>query len=214
VRRLALALLGSLLVVALADAIQLTLTPLEINDALYVGQSRLAADRTRFHTPYRIPVSQGPVDYVDVITPFRRVVLAAEGRALIGDRSFGQRQALELLSNAAQQVDLNIELTFHPQNVMIGIPDFVVTLTGANATVLPTTRHRIPRFGARVEGLPPPLPIPTGPVLPGGSEPMLGGTVIAVFDGNDLDATGTMDLEVAEDGRALARARIEFGKLR
>jgi len=47
-----------------------------IDEALALGQSRDEAVRRRFHQPYRISIGRPPVDYIDLVTPFRRVELA------------------------------------------------------------------------------------------------------------------------------------------
>jgi hypothetical protein len=196
------------------EAAQRTLTTREVDEAILIGQSRIAADRARFHAPYRITVGQAPVDYVDVITPFRRVVLAAEQRLQIGDRSFGQQQALELLQAANGQFDVIVELTFHPLNTFVGIPPYTVTLLEGTNRIEPVALDRRPRFGARLEGLPSPLPTPAGALVPSGSQPMLGGTLVARFAGDAIDVEAAMDLVVAESGQTLARTRIDLGRLR
>jgi hypothetical protein len=66
-----------------------------LEEALAIGQSRIEGVRTRFHEPYRVIVGAPPVDYLDVVTSFRAVVLAAQARARAGDRQFGLRQAQE-----------------------------------------------------------------------------------------------------------------------
>ena len=88
---------GLLLVQVGAAAMQATLDPRAVSDAVALGQSRGERERARFHMPYRLVVSRAPVDFVEVVTPFRRIVLEAEARAQTGDRAFGQRQAIELL---------------------------------------------------------------------------------------------------------------------
>jgi hypothetical protein len=199
---------------ALPSAAQLTLTLSEVDEALRTGQTRIAADRARFHAPYRITVGQAPVDYIDVITPYRRVVLAADQRAQVGDRSFGQRQAMQLLIDADGQFDFVVEFTFHPLNNFVGIPSFDVALAVGRLRVLPTSLDRQPRFGARVEGLPPPIPLPGGQIPGGGAQPVLGGTVTARFKGSDVDPNGVMELIVSEQGKELARTRVDLGRLR
>lgn len=207
-------LVSFLLAAALASAAQLTLTPREVDEAILIGQSRILSERTRFHAPYRIVVSQPPVDYVEVITPFRRVALAADQRAQIGDRGFGQRQGLELLAAAAGQFDFNIELTFHPLNTYVGIPSYDVLLLRGAMRIAPVSLDRQPRYGARLEGLPPALPTPAAALIPGGTQPMLGGTVIARFNGSDLDANGSHELLIIESGKELARVRVDLSRLR
>lgn len=197
-----------------APALQVDLSSRDVDDAVLVGQTRIAADRARFHAPYRVDVRQAPVDYVDVVTPFRRIALAAEQRLALGDRSFGQRQGLELLAAIGSRVDLHVELTFHPLNTYIGVPDYGVTLS-RGATLVPIMRvERVPRFGPRVDGQPVPLPAPAGPMLPGGSQPMLGGTLIVQVDAARLAGPDAVTLVVREADRELARARIDLVRLR
>ena len=109
-----------------------------------------------------------------------------------GDRRWGQRQAIELEAAAPGRVDLYAEITFHPLNSF-----------GAGAA-LPhprsccrretswsrATSSSMPRYGPRVDGgLVPytPTPLPGGAVR-GRSEPMLGATIVASFDGDALAA--------------------------
>jgi hypothetical protein len=123
-----------LLTASFSAAARRTLSLSEVDEAIRIGQTRIAADRARFHAPYRFVVGQLPVDYLDVITPYRRVVIAAEQSAQIGDRSFGQRQALQLLNDADGQFDVVIEITFHPLNAFIGMPSYdVVVVRGRRA---------------------------------------------------------------------------------
>jgi hypothetical protein len=194
-----------------ALAFDLTLDRFGIEQAIRYGQSRDDRERTRFHAPYRLVLAKAPVDYIDVITPFRRVALAAEQQTRVGT-SFGQRQALEVLGTRPRQLELLVELTFHPMNVHVGVPDYTVRLHPATGSpVDPMTLERVPRFGPRVEGAP--LP-PPGTVLPRGNEPMLGGTIIAIFDGGTLSPASTYDVVVAEKGKEIARGKVELGKLR
>lgn len=197
-------------------AVELTLSARALAQAIDIGQSRLESVRTRFHQPYRIRVSNPPVDYIDVITPFRRVVLAAETRARIGDRMFGQREAQATLAAAPQQIDLVVELTFHPQNTYVGVPAYDVRILAARAAGAPAIDpvvQRVPRFGARLDGTPLPYPFPlTAPTAPG--QPLTGGTLIVRLDGKAVGPNGVYDVLVIEEGTELARARIDFRALR
>ena len=203
-----------LLTASLSAAAQRTLTLSEVDEAIRLGQTRIAADRARFHAPYRFIVGQFPVDYVDVITPYRRVVIAAEQSAQIGDRSFGQRQALQLLTEADGQFDLVIEFTFHPLNTYIGMPLYDVIVVRGPTRLIPASLDRQPRFGARVEGLPPPLPVPGGQIPGGRAQPILGGTITARFKGEDIALNGSIELIVSEQGKDLARVTMNVGRLR
>lgn len=191
-----------------------TLSPQAIGDAVALGQSRIESVRLRFHQPYRIEVGRPPVDYIDVVTPFRRVELAAEERLHLGERGFGQREALAVLAEHGDQVKLFVEFTFHPLNTYVGVPAYVVTLVPLELPVRidPVDTQRIPRFGARMERIP--LPYPPAPVLPSGSQPMLGGTLIVSFGGRQLTPRGMYDVVIEEAGKELARAGLDLGKLR
>jgi hypothetical protein len=142
-----------------------------LEEALAIGQSPIEGVRTRFHEPYRVTVGAPPVDYLDVVTPFRAVVLAAQARARAGDPQFGLRQALETYAQAVDETVVYIELTFHPHNTFVGIPDYGITLEAGSVTFEPVSIGRIPRFGPRVGGYPlPSTPRgkdgPAGPIRP------------------------------------------------
>jgi hypothetical protein len=209
------------LVLAHVSAFDTMLDPEEIQQAIAIGQSRLAQEHDRFHRPYRVMVGKAPVDYVEIVTPFRRIVVAAEVGATGGDRRFGQRQALELLAASGNQIDIYVELSFHPLNTFVGVPEYQVTLVRAGDVGArePLSVDRIPRYGPRVSGVP--LPVPTGPVVPGGSQPMLGGTIIVHVDGGVLEAMGVYELVIRDvvgnpprPASELARARVDLASMR
>lgn len=198
-------------------AFQSMLDAQAVQEALAIGQSRLAAERTRFHQPYRAIVNVAPIDYLEIVTPFRRVELAAEARAAAGDRSFGQRQALELLAASAEQLDIDVELTFHPLNTYIGVPDYSVRLAkaGDSRVIAPLSLDRIPRFGPRVDGLPLPSPAPAAAVIQRApTQPMLGGTIVARFDTQALEAMATYAVLVTENDREVGRATVDLARMR
>jgi len=214
--RTAIRILFSVLVTASVAAYERTLDLRAIDEAIAIGQSRDAAGRLRFHQPYRIHVGRPPIDSVDVVTPFRRAELAAEERARAGDRLFRQRDALAVVAEHGDTLQLFVEATFHPQNTYVGVPAYVVTLarTDVPARVEPRDEQRIPRFGLRVNTAPTPLPYPVPPSLPSGGEPLAGGTVIVTFDGRRLDPLATYEVVIEESGKELSRVRVDLGKLR
>jgi hypothetical protein len=197
------------------SAVQLTLEPRAVSEAIAIGQSRVDKDRRAFHAPYRVQINKAPIDFIDIVTPFRRVALHAEARARVGDRSFNQRQAFDLLATDPAEVEVWVELTFHPQHTYVGVPSYAVSLLDrAGARIMPRAVDREPRFGARVDGEPLRIPVPGGLARAGVSEPMLGGTVMAQFDGRALNPVGTYDVVVEDERREMARVRVELGKLR
>ena len=201
-------------------AVELDLDPRTVLDAIAIGQSSFDADRLRFHAPYRVDVRQAPLDSVDVVTPFRRVVIAAELRARAGDRRFGQRDGLAIVDKYARQISVHAEFTFHPQNTLVLVPGYTVQwITRRGTRIDPAIVDRAPRYFPRTgSGA---LPTPPGggatpPALPGRSQPMLGATVVAFFDGALLlkpeDPAGVVVIE--EAGRELARLPIDLPALR
>ena len=199
-------------------AVDVAMDRAAVDAAVTLGQSRTERERLRYHADYRFTINRPPLDYVEVVTPFRRVVLAAEARALAGDRRFGQRQALELLAAADGQLDVRVELTFHPLNTYVGVPEYGIQLVTraarpAQAPVAPVSVERIPRYGARVDGTPVFRPAP-GAAGGGKSQPLLGGTVVAHFDGPSLDTNGNYEVIMEDAGKELGRVSVDFGKLR
>jgi hypothetical protein len=177
------------------------LDPRLIGDAIAIGQSRIEAVRTRYHQPYRIQVARPPIDDIEIVTSFRRVVLLAEERVQAGNRLFGQREALSALGDRSMLVEVLVGMTFHPLNVLVGVPEYEVELATASpgARISPRSISRVPRFG---------FP------LPGGSQPLVGGTIAASFGAAALNPHGVYDVVVSEKGKELARTRVNLGQLR
>jgi hypothetical protein len=201
-------------------AVELTLDHRAIEQALYIAHSSIQADHFRFHADYRFTVAKPPVDFVEVVSPFRRLVLAAETSFRQGRRMFGQREALAALQPDPDRVEVYVELTFHPLNTLVNVPEYdvqLVPLGRAGAGIQPGTIERLPRFGPRVDdaSYPFPYPYPVAPRVPTGTEPLLGGTMIARFHGHTVDPRGVYELVVLDGEKELGRTwRIDLGKLR
>ena len=200
-------------------AVDLRLDPATISQALSLGQTAITADQTRFHQPYRVEVSRPPVDYVEVVTPFRRIVLAAQARARAGDRRWGQRQAIEVEAASPGQIDLYAEFTFHPLNSLVLVPLYRVRVVLPSGGLMePRNTGSMPRYGPRVDGgLVPytPTPLPGGAVR-GQSEPMLGATIVGSFDGAALVAACNRrcDLLIEEEGKMRVQVPLTLANLR
>jgi hypothetical protein len=200
---------------AAISAFEPSLDPRSLADAIDLGQSRIDDVRSRFHAAYHIEVMQPPVDYIEVVTPFRRIALDAEARTRAGERLYGQREALATLGDNPSRLDLVVELTFHPLNNYVGVPAFTVSLLPANGRAIePRTISRVPRFGPRLSGMPLPYPYVANPAAPQGSQPLLGGSIVATFDGTALDARGTYVIVVRDSGKDVAKATVDFARLR
>ena len=202
-------------------AVELDLDPRTVLEAVSFGQSSFDGDRLRFHRPYRIEISRPPLDAIDVVTPFRRVVIAAEVRALAGDRRFGQRDGLAVAARYPRQVSVHAEFTFHPQNTFVLVPRYTVRwLTSAGTRIEPAFTDSSPRYfqkmGTASLPVPPAVAGVSPPSLPGRSQPMLGATVVAFFDGALLQKPEdpARELVIEEAGQELARLPIDLARLR
>jgi hypothetical protein len=202
--------------VASVGAVQMTLDRRAIEEAIYIGQSRIERDRERFHVPYRVRVTQPPIDWIDVITPFHRIELAAERNARIGGRQFSQREAMDILRETANEIDLLIEMTFHPLNTFVTVPSYEVELIPASggSRIKPKRLDRFPRFGPRADSVGPAFPAPNASAVFGGGQPVVGGTMIAVLDGSTFDPQQRLQVVVLDGKTELGRAPIELATMR
>ena len=201
---------------AAVTAFEPALDPRSLADAIELGQSRIDDVRSRFHAAYHIEVMQPPVDYIEVVTPFRRIALDAEARTRAGERLYGQREALATLGENPSRLDVVVELTFHPLNNYVGVPAFTVSLVPQGGRPIePRTISRVPRFGPRVSGMPLPYPyVTSSAAAPQGSQPLLGGSIVAAFDGTALDPRGTYVVVVRDSTKDVAKATADFARLR
>ncbi|MSO56884.1 MAG: hypothetical protein EXQ55_08195 [Acidobacteria bacterium] len=133
-----------------AAAVWLT-TPLvaaintEVTDADVRRAFGIAAGPTpagaRFHAPYILPVRDAMVERIEVITEFRRFVLASEAQTVLGNWTLARggydakgRTLKELLSRWRGQVSIKLRARFHPRHlysfmpaidILIGEPAFL-----------------------------------------------------------------------------------------
>ncbi len=198
------------------QALDLDLSAESLAEALALGRTGLESRRTEFHRPYRLVVGQAPLDYVEVVTPFRRVVLAAEARMRAGERLLGQRDALAALGDRPQQVDLRLVMTFHPLNALVGVPDYDIAVTAGpgQPAIMLYGIERIPRFGPRVEGVPGDSPRQGLGGTIGLAQPLLGGTLVASFDGRLLDRRSRYQVMILDQGKVVARASLDLRAVR
>jgi len=190
-----------------------------IDDALGIANSSLESTHRRYHGDYRFPVNQAPVDFVSVVTPFRRLVLTAETAERLGHRMFGQREALAALQPDPDRFEVFVELTLHPHNTFVGVPGYTIELEPVSlqgSPVAPLEIERHPRFGPRFDDTwyPFPYPFSTASNVPTGSEPLRGGTLLARFAGAQIDAKGAYHLVIRDGKKELGRTRIDLALLR
>jgi hypothetical protein len=184
-----------------------------LEEAVHLGRSGSDEERARFHARYRITVARPPVDWIDVITPFHRVQIAAEDRTRRNGSFFGQAEALQAVGAGADRLDLLVEMTFHPLNTFVGVPAYQVTLEGGTGEVQPIRLDRFPRFGPRLTSTGPVLPAPMD-AASGRGQPVVGGAMMASFEAGALDTKGRYDVVIRDGGVELARGTIDLGRVR
>src|SRR5688572_28948603 len=107
------------------------------------------ATRVTFHTPYVLSVPDPMIEHLEVITEFRRFVLAAEEQLKLGNWMVARggfdakgRTLKDVLRPVSGQVSIRARLRFHPQNSYKSLPPFDVlvgqpTLLALNAIRTP-----------------------------------------------------------------------------
>jgi hypothetical protein len=203
-------------------AVEPDLTPQTVLDAIRIGQAG-GRDQAAFHSAYRFTVGRPPLDSVEIVTPFRRVEIAAELRARAGDRRFGQREGLAVAASRPGQMSVHAEFTFHPQNTFVLVPQYrMAWTTRQGGRIEPMTTESAPRYSPKAAVDPLPVPLESTPgaargIRPGTGQPMLGATVVSYFDARRLvDAKEpAVELVIEEAGRGeLARLPIDLARLR
>jgi hypothetical protein len=127
-------------IVALVASSSATAAPLNVSIARAdvdraVGIARKTeAERQRFHDPYFVQLGSPSVVSMEVISEFRRVVLAAEDRERSGDRSFTAAQAEEVIRPWRGRISIIAHVKYSPLNRLISVPQYELTLAGARGT--------------------------------------------------------------------------------
>jgi hypothetical protein len=208
-----------LFALAVIAGVVFPLDHLAIQQALTIANSSLESTRRQFHADYHFPVNTAPVDFISVVSPFRRIVLSAETEMRLGRRMFGQREAMAALRVDPDRLEVYAELTFPPHNPFIGVPDYTIQLdpvTSRAPAVLPQAIDRLPRSRRRIDDrqYPFPYPLQGEPGARAGSEPLLGGTLLARIPLSRLDLNAVYAVTVRDAGKVLGQARVDFARLR
>jgi len=172
------------------------------------------AERQRFHAAYIFdhPSSSSTetlavVERIEVVTEFRRAVMAGESRLRLGDHMFGLAVLEHAVAPWRGRLAIRADLKFHPQNVLISVPAYEIVLgTGGADLVEPIDTTRAPVYAL------------LGKDEKGG--PLAGATVEASFDAARLDGSAwpVRVREPAPEGagghdRDVASVSVDFGRL-
>lgn len=219
-RRLCLGLLlAGLAATVPARSIERDLSDSALDEAIVQARRASEAERLAFHRGYVFPTGSTPITSVSVVTEFRRVVIAAEDRALFGDRMWGMREAREVLRQTRNTLEMVAQVDFHPQNAYVTVPQYNIRLVPKEGPEIRALSVQITaKYGLKSVPSPtdppyypfPPPGLPAGP----GADPLMGAWVSATFDATPIDPRMLMVVAVSEGTKDLARVSVDLGRLR
>jgi hypothetical protein len=185
-----------------AAPVELPLSTSQVAEAVRIGSSDVDV-RNRFHAAYRHAL-RGPLPGdLELITPFRRVVLMTEERVRQADTGWNAAKATLALGASRSHLSVVLDLRFNPQNAYRTVPALESVLLSPDeggAPVLAIETLSAPRY---VAGQPAP---------PG--TPVLGARVESVFDVSRLQPRGRYLVSARLEGREIERVPVDFDRVR
>jgi hypothetical protein len=178
-------------------------TDRDIGNALNLANSG-DAQRAHFHAPYIVPFKDDTIEQLEVITEFRRYVLAAEeelkgGNWMLGRGGYDQkgRSLKEILRPFAGQVSIRAQLRFHPHNSFVALPAFDILL--GQPTLLPVQSIRSPHV-TRLAG-------------DGIARDFISGaTIETTFNAPSIEDR-VLPIRIISEGKELVRTTVDFSRL-
>ena len=179
-----------------AGALDVTVGHGEIERALAIARAS-EAERARFHRRYIFPVSDATVTQLEIISEFRRFVIAGEDRLRHGDWMFtrGTHAAEQALAPWRGLATIAVRLRFHPLNTYISVPPVELTV-GVKPVAVRTT----PQFAVALPG------------QKNTATSLLGAVIEADFPTASLGQT-TRSIQVVLDGKELAKLTVDFAQI-
>jgi hypothetical protein len=202
------ALLVVLLVIvslARAGAVNAALSAADTQRALRLGAASEAA-RTRFHAPYLLAVKDSVIRDIQVLTEFRRTVLAAEDALRRGDwsvaqgaRSLGGHSIEDTVRPWRRKVTIVANLQLDALHAYVTVPNCEVMMGGM--PVLASLDRRTTPLSS--------LPYSSRGTM---TTSLVGAMIEADFDADAVGQTAR-EAVVLCDGRDVARTTIDFSRL-
>lgn len=184
-----------------AAAVIEVLTDRDIAYAYNLANGSEAA-RTIFHAAYRIPTGDPTIELFEVVTEFRRFVLAAEHALQSGNWMMARggfdakgRSLKDHLRPLSGQVSIRARVRFHPLNSYTTPPAMDILL--GEPTLLAINALRTPH-------------VTTGE--PGTRDVITGATIETFFNAPTI-ADRVLPVRLVFDGKELARARVDFSRI-
>jgi len=202
-RSLRLAAVALMFVPAALAAITDVLSERDVAQALSIATGPEPA-RARFHQSYRVAVDHPVIEHLEIISEFRRFVLAAEDQLKAGNWMMARggfdskgRTLKDLLRPLEGQLSVRARLRFHPQNNYVTLPAFDIllgepTLLAINAV---RTAHTTPSTGEP------------------GTRDVIDGATIEVFYNAPTINDRVLPMRLFFEGREQARIDIDFSRV-
>lgn len=166
--------------------------------AVEIATGRKAANAA-FHTPYVVDVSHPVLERVEVVTEFRRFVMASEAEAAVGRWGVARggydikgRTLKDLLRKWQGQTSIRLRARFHPLHAYPFLPIFQVLVGDPSYLAIDVQREAI------MSSATPPR--------------MTGATVEAWFNAQSFE-NRHLPVRIVMDGQELTRFSVDFAAL-
>jgi hypothetical protein len=195
-----LALAGVASISSVAAALTITLASSDVERALAVARAS-DAERARFHERYIVPVGRPDIERFEILTEFRRVVLAGESHHDDWLFLHSVSQARDAVREWHAVVSVTSRVRFHPQNALVEVPGYEITVAGpgGGAVLTPLLSARRPIYGRASPDA-------------GAATWLVGAVIEATFEAAAI-GQATRPVRLLLDGTEQARCLIDFGRL-
>ena len=160
--------------------------------------------RAAFHAAYVVDVADPVIEHLEVITEFRRFVLAAEDQLKAGNWMMARggfdpkgRTLKDVLRPLSGQVSIRARLRFHPQNNYVALPAFDILL--GDPTLLPINAVRTPD-----------LKPATGEP---GTRDVINGATIEIFYNAPTVDDRVLPVRILSAGKEQTRVSVDFARI-
>jgi len=178
-------------------AINADLSDADIRRAIGIAVGPRTAG-VRFHVPYILAVKDPLVERLEVITEFRRFVLASEEQTALGNWTSARggydmkgRTLKDNLQGRHGQVSIKLRARFHPHHWYSFLPAIDILIGEPSFLALDVVRT---------------------PLLADGSASMTGAVIEAAFNAPSFHDR-SLPVRIVMDGEELTRVDVDFSKL-
>jgi hypothetical protein len=179
------------------------MTERDVAQALNVANGS-EASRANFHARYRVAIEDALIEHLEIVTEFRRFVLAAEEQAKAGNWMMARggydtkgRTLKDLLNPRSGQLSVRARLRLHPHNNYVTLPAFDILLGDPTLLAIDAVRapHVTPATGAP------------------GTRDLIYGATIETFYNAPTIADRVLPLRMLFEGKEVARVSVDFSRV-